>query len=154
MKRLITGIRPTANLTIANLIGAAIPILELQKSENEIFVFADIRMLQRAFSNLIDNAIKYTLEGGTITIIASMENQTALIKIKDTGIGILPEFHEKIFERFYRIDSSRTSSGTGLGLSLARTIVRQHKGDIHVSSYQNKGSVFEIRLPINNPMVI
>ncbi|OGR22803.1 MAG: two-component sensor histidine kinase [Desulfobacterales bacterium RIFOXYA12_FULL_46_15] len=122
--------------------------------ENEIFVFADIRMLQRAFSNLIDNAIKYTLEGGTITIIASMENQTALIKIKDTGIGILPEFHEKIFERFYRIDSSRTSSGTGLGLSLARTIVRQHKGDIHVSSYQNKGSVFEIRLPINNPMVI
>ena len=129
-------------------------ILFLNKIEDHMLVDADIRMLQRAFSNLIDNAIKYTPESGEISIVALTENQTAVIKVIDTGIGILPEFQEKIFERFYRIDSSRTSSGTGLGLSLARTIVRQHQGDIHVSSHLNNGSVFEIRLPINNPSVI
>ena len=122
--------------------------------KDHIFIVADIRMLQRAFSNLLDNAIKYTPEKGDIHITGFIENQTVIIKISDTGIGIPHEFHEKIFERFYRIDSSRTTSGTGLGLSLARTIVRRHKGDIHVTSHQNMGSVFEVRLPINNLKVI
>ena len=122
--------------------------------KDHIFIVADIRMLQRAFSNLLDNAIKYTPENGEINITAFIEDQTAIIKVSDTGIGILPEFHEKIFERFYRIDSSRTTSGTGLGLSLARTIVRRHKGDIQVMSRQNMGTVFEVRLPINNFKVI
>ncbi len=122
--------------------------------EDDILLEADIRMLQRAFSNLLDNAIKYTPKGGAIRITAFMKDQTVVIRVIDTGIGILPEFHKKIFERFYRIDSSRASSGTGLGLSLARTIVRQHKGDIHVTGNLNKGSVFKIRLPINNPGII
>ncbi len=119
-----------------------------------VFVVADIRLLQRTFSNLLDNAIKYTPENGEINITAFIEDQTVIIKISDTGIGIPYEFHEKIFERFYRIDSSRTTSGTGLGLSLARTIVRRHKGDIHVMSHPNMGSVFEVRLPINNLKII
>lgn len=122
--------------------------------EEDIFVEADIRMLQRAFSNLLDNAIKYTPKDGMIRITAILENQAVSIKVKDTGIGVLPEFHEKIFDRFFRVESSRTSSGTGLGLSLARSIIRQHKGEIHVTGNLNKGSVFEIRLPINNPRII
>lgn len=123
--------------------------------ENGILIFADIRMLQRAFSNLIDNAIKYTPEHGNIRVaVFKEEPMAAVIRIEDTGIGIPPEFYEKIFERFYRIDSSRTTLGTGLGLSLAKSIVCQHKGEILVSSVPGKGSVFEVRLPINNTDVI
>ncbi len=129
-------------------------ILFFNEIKDPIFVVADIRMLQRAFSNLLDNAIKYTQENGEIKTTAFIEDQTVIIKVSDTGVGILPEFHEKIFERFYRIDSSRTTSGTGLGLSFARTIVRRHKGNIHVISHQNMGSVFEVRLPINNLKII
>lgn len=129
-------------------------ILFSNEIEDGIVVEADIRMLQRAFSNLLDNAVKYTPKGGAIKITASTEDRTVIIRVMDTGIGIQPEFHEKIFDRFFRVDSSRTRSGTGLGLSLARTIVRQHKGDIYLTGNLNKGSVFEIRLPINNPGII
>ncbi|MFA5905847.1 MAG: ATP-binding protein [Desulfobacula sp.] len=129
-------------------------ILFTNEIEDKIFIDADIRMFQRAFSNLLDNAIKYTSKGGRISISAFLENQTVVIRVADTGIGVPPGFHEKIFERFFRIDSSRTNSGTGLGLSFARTIIRRHRGDIHVTSDQNMGSVFEIRLPINNPKII
>jgi signal transduction histidine kinase len=122
--------------------------------QGDIFVDGDIRMLQRAFSNLLDNAIKYTPKGGMIRITAILEDQTAVIRVVDSGIGILPEFHEKIFERFFRVESSRTSSGTGLGLSLARTIARRHEGDICVFSHPDKGSVFEMRLPIRNFKII
>ena len=129
-------------------------ILFSNEIEDGIVVEADIRMLQRAFSNLLDNAVKYTPKGGAIKITASTEDRTVSIRVMDTGIGIQPEFHEKIFDRFFRVDSSRTRSGVGLGLSLARTIVRQHKGDIYLTGNLNKGSVFEIRLPINNPGII
>jgi len=84
----------------------------------------------------------------------SIDNHEVIIQIKDTGIGIDPAFFEKIFERFYRADTSRTSLGTGLGLSLARTIVRAHKGDISVSTRQNQGTIFTITLPYNNPEII
>jgi signal transduction histidine kinase len=122
--------------------------------DDNIVLSGDIRMLQRAFSNLLDNAIKYTPENGKICVQAGVKNNTAVISIEDTGTGIAPEFLEKIFERFYRAESSRTSSGTGLGLSLARTIVRRHNGDIRVSSRPGRGSVFSMTLPINNFPVI
>ena len=125
-----------------------------QTIEDQIFFIADIKMLQRAFSNLLDNAIKYTLENGKITVIAFKENHYITIKIEDTGIGIAPEYLEKIFQRFYRAESSRTSAGTGLGLSLARTIVRQHKGEVQVTSCPGQGSVFVMTLPYCNPEVI
>lgn len=125
-----------------------------QKIEDHMYLAIDIRMLQRAFSNLLDNAIKYTPENGEISVTASVQGGEAVITIQDTGVGIAPEYFEKIFERFYRAESSRTSSGTGLGLSLARTIVRQHNGDIRVESRPGRGSVFEVTLPINNLAVI
>ncbi len=122
--------------------------------EDEIVLAGDIRMLQRAFSNLLDNAIKYTPEKGKVCVQAAVKDHMAVITIQDTGTGIAPESHEKIFERFYRAESSRTSSGTGLGLSLARTIVRRHNGDIRVSSQPGEGSVFSMTLPTNNFPVI
>jgi len=122
--------------------------------EDQIFIIADTKMLQRVFSNLLDNAIKYTLENGRINVIVLKDNNYITIKIEDTGIGIAKKYLEKIFQRFYRAESSRTSEGTGLGLSFARTIVRQHKGDIIVTSYPGQGSVFEITLPYRNPGII
>ena len=129
-------------------------ILFCQTIEDPIFIVADIKMLQRAFSNLLDNAIKYTSENGKISVTAFLKNHEAIIKIEDTGIGVESELFEKIFERFYRAESSRTSAGTGLGLSLARTIVRQHKGDVSVSSRKGRGSAFVMTLPYRNLEVI
>ena len=125
-----------------------------QTIEDRILIVADIKMLQRAFSNLLDNAIKYTPENGRINVIVFTENHYITIKIEDTGIGIALEDIEKIFQRFYRTESSRTSAGTGLGLSLARTIVAEHKGDVLVKSCPGKGSVFVMTLPYHNPGVI
>ncbi len=122
--------------------------------EDRVFIVADTKMLQRAFSNLLDNAIKYTLEKGRITVIVYKYENCITIKIEDTGIGIAQKYLEKIFNRFYRAEPSRTTAGTGLGLSFARTIVRQHKGDITVTSNPGKGSVFEMTLPYRNPGVI
>ncbi len=122
--------------------------------EDDLYLMADVRMLQRAFSNLLDNAIKYTGHHGMIRVTAYQQSQTAVIEICDTGVGIDPENKEKIFQRFFRAESSRTSPGAGLGLSLARTIIRRHQGDICVTSTPRKGSVFTISLPYGNFQVI
>ncbi|MDM8536162.1 ATP-binding protein [Desulfobacterales bacterium HSG17] len=126
-------------------------ILDIQ---DNIFVIADIQMLQRAFSNLLDNAIKYTYENGQVCINTAVKNCEIIINVEDTGPGVDSAFFEKIFERFYRTEESRSSAGTGLGLSLARTIVRQHKGNISVFKRQNQGIGFKIILPYYNLEVI
>jgi heavy metal sensor kinase len=118
-------------------------------------VMADVTMLQRAFSNLLDNAIKYTDPGGQITVQMIKKNDSIVaIQVTDTGPGIALQFHERIFDRFFRAESSRTSPGSGLGLSFARAIVREHKGDIHVQSNPGKGACFTLTLPYCNFQVI
>jgi heavy metal sensor kinase len=119
-----------------------------------ITVIADIRMLQRAISNVIDNAIKYTGPNGRVNVSLKQEDRWAIIDVSDSGIGIDPQYFDKIFNRFFRTEASRTTSGTGLGLSLAHTIIREHHGDIRVNSTPGKGSRFRVRLPINNLDVI
>jgi heavy metal sensor kinase len=112
------------------------------------YVVGDPRMIQRMFSNLLDNAIKYTPSGGTVSVsISENDQRDVTITVKDTGIGISPDDLPRIFNRFYRCDQSRSKPGIGLGLSLARAIARAHGGDITVTSTPNQGSTFTARLP-------
>ncbi len=99
--------------------------------------------------NLLGNAIKYSSPGGEVTVAISTEDGTLSVAFKDKGIGIDKEELDKVFDRFYRAKDSRVSqiTGTGLGLPIAREIVRRHGGDIHASSSLNQGSTFTINLP-------
>jgi heavy metal sensor kinase len=108
----------------------------------------DVRMFQRMFSNLLDNAIKYTPSGGKVDVtILAGSSEEASVSIQDTGIGIADDELPHIFDRFYRGDRSRSTSGVGLGLSLSRAIAHAHGGDIHVSSEVGGGSTFVVTLP-------
>jgi signal transduction histidine kinase len=112
-------------------------------------VIGDKVRLQQLFTNLIDNAIKYTPKG-SIHVTVEKKESAGLVKIKDTGIGIPKEEQEKIFKRFYRTDKSRSreTGGVGLGLSIAEWIVRAHQGRIEVDSELNRGSTFTVHLPV------
>jgi signal transduction histidine kinase len=107
----------------------------------------DNRMIQRMLSNLLDNAIKYTLSGGSVSISIAENDAQVVVSIEDTGIGISPRDLPHIFERFYRCDESRSQAGIGLGLSLARAIARAHGGDITATSTPDQGSTFTATLP-------
>ena len=111
----------------------------------------DTRMIQRLLSNLLDNAVKYTPSGGSVTVSLEEQPQNLVIEVKDTGIGISPDDLPRIFERFYRCDRSRSLEGIGLGLSLARAIARAHGGDIMAFSQPNEGSTFRVILPKSPP---
>jgi signal transduction histidine kinase len=115
----------------------------------EVTVIGDKARLQQLFTNLMDNAIKYTSKG-SIHVTVGKNKDSALVKIKDTGIGIPKEEQEKIFKRFYRVDKSRSreTGGVGLGLSIAEWIVHAHHGRIDIDSELNKGSTFTVYLPI------
>jgi heavy metal sensor kinase len=115
----------------------------------EATVIGDKVRLQQLFTNLIDNAIKYTSKG-SIHVTVEKNKDSALVKIRDTGIGIPKEEQEKIFKRFYRVDKSRSreTGGVGLGLSIAEWIVHAHHGRIEVESELNQGSTFTVFLPI------
>jgi len=111
----------------------------------------DPDFLEKAIGNLLDNAIKYSPINGKIVISAKKELSNLIITVSDTGIGIPPEDLDRIFERFYRVDKSRSREmgGTGLGLAIAKHIVQLHNGEITVRSELNKGSNFTIRLPLS-----
>jgi signal transduction histidine kinase len=106
----------------------------------------DLQRLQRVVANLLDNALKYTSCGGSISIRLVDESQRIYLSITDTGVGISAQELPKIFQRFYRCDWSRSEFGNGLGLSLALAFVRAHGGDITVTSNPGKGSTFTVIL--------
>jgi heavy metal sensor kinase len=105
--------------------------------------------LQRVITNLIDNALRYTPEGGTIEARVSVENAEVRVDVQDTGIGIAPEHINRVFDRFFRADAARDreSGGTGLGLAIAKAIVDGHGGTLSVTSQLGRGTRFTIRLP-------
>jgi len=103
--------------------------------------------LQRLMANLLDNAVKFTPQGGRITITLADEPEDLLLTVADTGPGISPKDRERIFDRFYRADASRSTPGSGLGLALVRSIVAAHQGTIRVESDGSHGSCFFIAFP-------
>ncbi len=121
--------------------------------QKPVWVSADADKLKQVFLNLTNNAIKATQSGGKVTVTLRSSNNQAIVRIIDTGIGIAPADQQRIFDRFYRVERSRTRSklyggGTGLGLAIALTIIRAHGGTIELESELNKGSTFTVRLPI------
>ncbi|GAB4456360.1 MAG: hypothetical protein Kow0070_06290 [Anaerolineales bacterium] len=112
----------------------------------DLRVWGDSDELIRLFVNLLDNAIKYT-ERGEVTLRATQSEQGVEVTVADTGPGIAPEHLPHIFDRFYRVDSSRSQHGAGLGLAIAKEIVRAHEGEIEVSSKIGEGTIFTVRLP-------
>ncbi|MFZ6028904.1 MAG: ATP-binding protein [Chloroflexota bacterium] len=111
-------------------------------------VLADAGRIQQVIVNLLHNAIKFTAEGGQVTIGASIQGQEAVFFVRDTGIGIASEDLPRIFERFYKVDRARTTSGTGLGLAIARHLIEAHNGRIWVESELNRGSTFYFTIPL------
>jgi len=120
-------------------------------AEKNISVEGDAGKLRQLFLNVLDNAIRYTPGGGVISITLSVEGQTALVTVKDTGIGISQEHLSHIFDRFYRVDKarSRAEGGSGLGLAICKHIVEAHGGEISVESLVGSGTTFYIRLPLS-----
>jgi signal transduction histidine kinase len=114
----------------------------------ETVVMRDKVRLQQLFTNLIDNAVKFTSDGGSIRIRANRDGDFAKVEVVDTGMGIPEEERENIFKRFYRADKSRSkeTGGVGLGLSIAEWIVHAHNGKIEVVSELDKGSTFIVQL--------
>ncbi len=108
-------------------------------------------MLREMAMNLIDNGVKYNRPGGHVyvTMQQDMTQHQIVLTVRDTGIGIPEDVQERVFERFYRVDESRSkkSGGSGLGLSIVKHIVEQHKGTVEMTSRINEGTTFVIRLP-------
>lgn len=109
----------------------------------------DYKYLRFALDALVDNAIRYTLPGGTVHVTAEHQDDMLAFVVRDTGIGIAAEDMPRIFERFWRKDEARSKRGFGLGLSIARKIVECHHGQLTVSSTPEQGSTFHMRLPLH-----
>ncbi len=121
--------------------------------KSPIMVNADQDRLKQVFLNLSNNAVKATQAGGKVTVTLRSSRNQAVVRVIDTGIGIAPADQQRIFDRFYRVERSRTRSrlyggGSGLGLAIAMTIIKAHGGAIELESELNKGSTFTVRLPI------
>jgi len=116
----------------------------------ELTARADPKALEQVLLNLLDNAIKYTPEGGTVEVIGERVGDRAELSIKDTGLGIEARHLPRLFERFYRVDRgrSREMGGTGLGLSIVRHLVNGMEGDVRVASQLGVGTTFTVVLPV------
>ena len=136
-------------------------VLKWEIAEELPKVNVDQRLFMQVFVNLIDNAIKYTPDGGTITISAETDTSNVLaglditseeiiVHVQDTGIGIPMESQPRVFERFYRVDKGRAQEmgGTGLGLAIVKHIVLRHNGRIWLDSTLGQGSVFHVAVPL------
>lgn len=125
-------------------------LLRLSINQENTCVFADKAKLKQILYNLVSNAIKFTENGGTVSIDGSTKDDLVHISIIDTGIGIDKEGLDKLFTPFMQLESSesRTYEGTGLGLALSKEIVELHEGKIWAESEPGKGSIFTFTLPL------
>jgi signal transduction histidine kinase len=149
-------------LDIKDILEHAVQDLALQAASKNIELITDIPSdipqldldrdkMMDVFVNLIDNAVKFTPDGGKVTVSAHVSEGSMYLDVEDTGIGIPEDKIPMLFQRFYQVDSSvkRRYGGTGLGLYICKKIVEDHKGDIYVSSEESKGTTVHVRLPLD-----
>ncbi|MEG3954870.1 two-component system sensor histidine kinase RppB [Microcoleus sp. herbarium2] len=131
-------------------IASEVALTSSMRVQQPLNVVGDADRLYRLVANLIVNAIQYTPAGGTVTVILDCSHQEAIVQVQDTGIGMAAADLERIFDRFYRVNSdrSRNTGGSGLGLAIAQTIARAHRGSLSASSELGQGATFLLRLPL------
>ncbi|MDJ0617491.1 MAG: ATP-binding protein [Calothrix sp. MO_192.B10] len=132
----------------AMAMAAQVKLISAIRVDEEVNIVGDSEQLYRLVTNLIVNAIQYTPAGGRVTVILDRSDHYASIQVEDTGIGIPQTEIDRIFDRFYRVNSdrSRNTGGSGLGLAIAQAIVKSHQGSLNVQSEVGKGSTFTIKL--------
>ena len=140
------------DLDLYQLAGECISMLNMNAQKQNVtmklcgkpsMVFADKQLMEELLFNLCDNAIRYNNKGGSVTVTVDENKEgNTYLSVKDTGIGIPPEHQDRVFERFYRVDKSRSKAtgGTGLGLAIVKHIVAQHEAKIFLESEPKKGT--------------
>jgi len=125
--------------------------VKLEEPDPPLAVLGDRRQLTSAVYNLLENAVKFSYEGGVVLCSGAVEGDEAVIAVTDRGIGIPSRDLERIFERFYRVDHgrSRSTGGTGLGLAIVRHVAQNHHGSVTVESREGEGATFTLRLPLH-----
>ncbi len=126
--------------------------IQLQvQMDDGVVVQGDREAVRQVIDNLLANAVRYTPEGGTVTLGIKKDRSHAVLRVADTGVGIAQEHHARIFERFYRVDKhrNREDGGTGLGLSIVKHLVHSMNGKISVESEPGRGSVFQVNMPLH-----
>lgn len=121
------------------------------ESIREVTADVDKVKFSLAITNLVENAIKYNVDGGTVRVTLDADHKYFYIKVADTGIGIPEDSVEHIFERFFRVDKARSREvgGTGLGLAITKNVIQMHRGVVDVESAQGEGTTFSVRFPLN-----
>ena len=123
----------------------------LQELDKDIHLSGSVDRFRQMMLNLIENAIKYSYKGQKIWVRALKKDGEIEVSVRDEGIGIAPEHHQRLFERFYRVDKShsREIGGTGLGLAITRSTITMHHGVVKVFSKEGEGTTFSVRVPLS-----
>ena len=129
--------------------------IELDVSGENVIIKGVHTLIHEMVYNLCDNAIKYNKENGSVSVIVTKNKDEAVLKVKDTGIGIPEDQVDRVFERFYRVDKShsRASGGTGLGLSIVKHAAIRHNATIKVKSKVGKGTTISVRFPLKKKAI-
>jgi two-component system heavy metal sensor histidine kinase CusS len=127
-------------ISLTTAVGAEPVIAELDRT-----------LLQRAVGNLVSNAVAHTPSGGSVVLATNAESATIRIEVSDTGVGIPPEALPRVFDRFFRVDTSRSqaSGGTGLGLAIVQSIMLLHGGNVEIASQPGQGTQVTLCMPIS-----
>lgn len=153
IERRLIDIRDPITTSIKNHLPTALEkkiVIHEDLPDSPVAVMADAEAVRQVVDNLVVNAIKYTLEGGTVGVTLTIQGEHACVEVRDSGVGIEAVHLPRLFERFYRVDKARSRElgGTGLGLAIVKHIMLAHNGDVNVESTVKVGSIFRVRFPL------